>query len=92
MLQEEMFWKQKSTDKWISLGDNKTSYFHRSVVSHHTRNKILALKAEDNTWVTNQEMLKGMAINFFKTLYTDDSSLCRLETNIVFPNIGNDNS
>ncbi|KAL8137253.1 hypothetical protein V2J09_003254 [Rumex salicifolius] len=45
--QEEMFWFQKSREKWVELGDRNTAYFHAS-----RRHKyVLALKDHAENWV-----------------------------------------
>lgn len=30
--QEKIFWKQKSRDKWLTLEDRNTFYFHKSAI------------------------------------------------------------
>ena len=40
---EESFFKQKAKIQWLSLGDQNTSYFHKSVNGRQNRNKLLSL-------------------------------------------------
>lgn len=46
-----MFWKQKSKDRWIALGDGSTSFFHRQVVSYKHKSEVLALKDDNGKWL-----------------------------------------
>lgn len=48
--QEEILWFQKSHYQWLSEGDKNTKFFHRRTLSRKNRNKILALKDENNEW------------------------------------------
>lgn len=84
LLQEETFWKKKSNDCWIMLGNKNTSSFHRQVVLHKSRAKVLALKDANGCWITEQSLLKGMAVNFFKAHYTNDCSPRRMVSQVSF--------
>lgn len=80
LLQEELFWKQRSRDHWIALGDRNTSYFHSLASINKGKNKILTLKDSDNKLVTDQDSLKLMARDFFLHLYSNDSDDINLVT------------
>ena len=55
---EESFFKQKARIQWLSLGDQNTSYFHKSVNGRHNRNKLLSLTREDGEVVKGHEAVK----------------------------------
>ncbi|KAL8139423.1 LOW QUALITY PROTEIN: hypothetical protein V2J09_005444 [Rumex salicifolius] len=68
--QEEILWFQKSREKWIALGDRNTSFFHMSTIIRRRRNSIEMLRREDGSWETERSQLEGMALQFFKRLYS----------------------
>ena len=70
--QEEVLWFQKSREKWIALGDRNTQYFHTSTIIRRRRNMIEMLKNDDDQWVSESQELEGMAIEYYKKLYSMD--------------------
>ena len=68
--QEEIHWYQKSRCQWISFGDRNTSYFHTKTIIRRQRNKIKALKNEQNVWVWGEDSLKKMAREYFQKLFS----------------------
>ena len=51
---EESFLKQKARIQWLSLGDQNTSYFYKSVNGRQNRNKLLSLTREDGEVVESE--------------------------------------
>lgn len=66
---EELLWKQKSRNDWLMLGDRNTNYFHSQVNKRKRRNKIRALKLDDENWCYYEDRVKDEAVGFFKHLY-----------------------
>jgi hypothetical protein len=62
---EESFFKQKARIQWLSLRDQNTSYFHKSVNGRHNRNKLLSLAREDGEVVEGHEAVKSEVIEYF---------------------------
>ncbi|KAI9397521.1 hypothetical protein POPTR_003G047001v4, partial [Populus trichocarpa] len=62
---EESFFKQKARIQWLSLGDQNTSYFHKSVNGRQNRNKLLSLTREDGEVVEGHEAVKSEVIAYF---------------------------
>ncbi|KAL8170434.1 hypothetical protein V2J09_022238 [Rumex salicifolius] len=68
--QEEALWYQKSRESWLALGNRNTKFFHLSTIIHRRKNKILALRIdEEDTWITDQAELECSVVSFFN-LYT----------------------
>ena len=40
---EEIFWRQKSRDKWLDEGDRNTKYFYNSTIYNRSINKITSI-------------------------------------------------
>lgn len=41
--QQQVYWKQRGTIKWVKLGDENTSFFHANATIKHRRNAICSL-------------------------------------------------
>ncbi|KAL8140213.1 LOW QUALITY PROTEIN: hypothetical protein V2J09_006234 [Rumex salicifolius] len=89
--QEEVFWFQKSKEKWVELGDRNTSFFHTSTIVRHHRKHVTALKDQAKNWVVDKEALENMVVGLFKELYTllGDVRMVRLPRG-GFPTIPNE--
>ncbi|KAL4353283.1 hypothetical protein GQ457_06G010470 [Hibiscus cannabinus] len=68
--QDESFWMQKACASWVKYGDRNTKFFHTSVMTRRRRNKIMALKEDNETWISDQEELQIHAVSFFQQLFT----------------------
>jgi hypothetical protein len=42
--QQRVYWRQRGTIKWATLGDENTKFFHANAIVKHTRNYIRSLK------------------------------------------------
>ena len=62
---EESFFKQKARIQWLSLGDQNTSYFHKSVNGRQNRNKLLSVTRADGEVVEGHEAVKSEVIAYF---------------------------
>ena len=70
--QEETIWYQKSREKWITMGDRNTSYFHTSTIIRRRRNRIEMLQDDAGRWISNAGELEKLALEFFTRLYSLD--------------------
>ncbi|XP_061370937.1 uncharacterized protein LOC133313564 [Gastrolobium bilobum] len=88
-IQEELTWFQRSRCNWLAFGDRNSKFFHASTVSRNRRNKLLALKKDDGIWVEDPEILKLMAIDYFKSLYVEENQITNNLCGNQFPVINN---
>lgn len=70
--QEELMWYQRSRCKWLRWGDKNTSFFHASTRIRKKRQVVECLRNDAGVWIDDQTVLKSMAENFFRDLYTSD--------------------
>ena len=70
LAQEEVLWKQKAKESWLSEGDQNTSFFHASTVLRRRRNRVYALLDGDDEWICDQGDLQRLVGNFFISLYS----------------------
>ena len=66
---EEIFWWQKSKDKWLNGGDRNTSFFHNSVRSSRTRNFIVKLINAEGVEVFSEAAKGEVAVEFYHQLF-----------------------
>lgn len=56
-----------------------THFFHISTLVHRYRNHIQCIKCDNSSWVTGQEEVSNVLVDFFKNLFTSSgSSFCSL--------------
>ncbi|KAL7171208.1 hypothetical protein ACSBR2_035953 [Camellia fascicularis] len=67
--QEEILWFQKSRNKWLTLGDNNTRFFHMSTLTKRRKLKIHVLKDDNGNWILNTNDLKNHIMNHFSQLF-----------------------
>ncbi|KAG7556816.1 Zinc knuckle CX2CX4HX4C [Arabidopsis suecica] len=67
--EEESFWRQKSSEKWLLDGDKNTEFFHAAVKSKRVRNALNVL-LDDNGIEHSLNREKGqLASRFFEKLF-----------------------
>lgn len=71
---EEEFWKQKSRQLWLSLGDNNTGYFHAITKGRKTINKFMMIEDINGSPVYEEEQIAKVITDYYKYLFTSTSS------------------
>lgn len=66
--EEEIYWFQRSHQKWLLEGDCNTKYFHRVANGRKRKNTIFSLESESGT-ITDPALLLQHATEFYKTLF-----------------------
>ncbi|KAL4328991.1 hypothetical protein AHAS_Ahas13G0255400 [Arachis hypogaea] len=69
LMQEELFWYQKSREHWVKFGDRNTKFFHMQTIMRRKRNKVQGLFLEDGRWSTDPQELEECAIEFYRDLF-----------------------
>ena len=64
---EEAFFKQKTRNKWLNLGDNNSSYFHCLIKTRQERNTIKCLLDGDGNQV-EEDQIKDLVVDFYQKL------------------------
>lgn len=62
---EERFFRQKSRITWLRYGDHNTTFFHRRVQSCKAKNAIKKLVKDLGEEVTDPDLIKVEAVNYF---------------------------
>lgn len=67
--EEEMFWRQKSREKWLRLGDRNSKFFHFSVKVARSRMYLKKLRDKFGCEHWSDEAKAGVAIQYFSELF-----------------------
>lgn len=70
---EENYWKQRSRQLWLHLGDRNTGFFHASTKKRKAINKFAALEKEDGTTVYKEEKITSTIVDYFQKLFTPNN-------------------
>ena len=69
---EEEFWKQRSRQLWLALGDANTGYFHAVTKGRRARNRLSVIEDEDGLPVFEEEKISGVICKFYDNLFTSN--------------------
>ena len=65
---EEIFWRQKSREKWLNEGDRNTKYFHKSTLYNRAQNKITSLINHRGERTNNPTEIANTLVEYFQKL------------------------
>lgn len=69
-LDEEIYWKTKSRNRWLNTGDRNIRYFHSSAKARRVRNRILSIQDETGEINRGDKNIARIATNYFEDLFT----------------------
>ncbi|XP_043710215.1 uncharacterized protein LOC122659132 [Telopea speciosissima] len=69
LLQEEIFWRQKSRVQWLKEGESNTKFFHTMVNFRRGIGRVDKVKDGNGVWVHGQEDVGREAARFFVGLF-----------------------
>ena len=67
---EEEYWHQKSRNMWYSAGDLNTKFYHALTKQRRIRNKIVGLHDEAGNWITDENGVEKVAVDYFDGLFS----------------------
>ncbi|GAV92784.1 hypothetical protein CFOL_v3_36162, partial [Cephalotus follicularis] len=65
---EEAFFKQKSRIQWLKEGDSNTAFFHKVVKVRQSRNHIVRIKDDNDTWILAEAEIAQTGVNHFSNI------------------------
>ncbi|KAG7583258.1 Reverse transcriptase domain [Arabidopsis suecica] len=68
--EEELYWKQKSRERWLKEGDRNTKFFHGSVQRRRVQNRILSLFDANNVEQFSEGSKGDIAVEYFRKMFT----------------------
>lgn len=70
LMQEEVFWPQRSLVNGLKCGDKNTKFFHTTALLHSESNAIHTLQDEQGNSFSNLEDMLGAAADYFSNIFT----------------------
>lgn len=70
---EENYWKIKSRNQIINLGDRNTSFFHNAARTRYRRNIIESIKNPNGTWLEKRSEISNCLTDHFKSISNTNS-------------------
>ncbi|KAI0515770.1 hypothetical protein KFK09_008437 [Dendrobium nobile] len=89
--QEETYWKQKASAKYLVEGDKNTKYFHALVNRKRASNSILKISREDGYVTENGEKFDMLAVHHFKNRLNRIFNPTNLLNPSIIPSIVSEN-
>lgn len=63
---------QKLRVSWLRMGDKNTKFYYTSTLIRRRRNRVDMLMNKEGVWVEDATELKGMALSFYRELFTSN--------------------
>lgn len=86
--QEELYWLHQAKCKWLTQGDNNTTFFHQYSLIRRRKNRITALINYKGDWIFDEQKLQDIVIEFYHNLYSSAGLMApNFQTRVSFPSI-----
>ncbi|XP_077239712.1 uncharacterized protein LOC143880611 [Tasmannia lanceolata] len=72
LLQEEIFWRQKSRVNWLKEGNKNTAYFHSMASARRRNNRIEALEVKGFLSCSKDVITKEI-VDYYRSLYSSEN-------------------
>jgi hypothetical protein len=60
------YWKQRNTVRWVTLGDENTSFFHTMATISHKKNFIISIRNTEGIYFTEHEQKANLLWEAYK--------------------------
>lgn len=70
LIDEEVYWKQRSRADWLKEGDKNTKLFHHKVLTKKRKNKIKGVEDNNGRWIEDNEEVERRFCEYFQDLFT----------------------
>ena len=69
MIDEEIYWKQRSRADWLKEGDKNTKFFHSKASSRKRKKKIRGIETERGNWTKDEREVEKEFCDCFAGLF-----------------------
>ncbi|GAA0168908.1 reverse transcriptase [Lithospermum erythrorhizon] len=83
---EEDFLSQQSGIKWLAEGDKNTGFYHNYIRKRRKQSAVLGI-LEEGAWLTDSEEIAASGVNYFKDLFTGDTTSEEVELVDCIPSL-----
>lgn len=66
LMHQKLYWKQRGSIKWVTLGDASTKFFHSNATIKYRHNLITVLENDDGISVTDHSAKAALIWEAFK--------------------------
>lgn len=67
---DEAYWKQRSRQLWLTLGDSNSGYFHAVTKTRKARNRLTVLENEDGIPSFEEDQISRLVCSYYEKLFT----------------------
>lgn len=67
---EEEYWRQRSRQVWLTLGDSNTGYFHAISKGRKAKNRLSVLEDNNGTPKFEEDQIAGLICEYYEQLFT----------------------
>ncbi|GMY17800.1 hypothetical protein FCV25MIE_13039, partial [Fagus crenata] len=75
LLQDEIYWRQRSRESWLTAGDRNTKFFHQRAKQRKGRNLIKGIMDSNGIWWENEAHMGNVAIDYFNDIFSANPSM-----------------
>ena len=87
LAKEEVFWRQKSMEKWLVEGDRNTKFFHNSTIHSKALKTITQIKDNNGSTIDNPTEIAQTFITYYENLLNNYDSSNLTKQKIMLNNI-----
>ena len=70
LINEEIYWKQRSRVDWLKEGDKNTKFFHNKASSMRKKNSIWGIKDNSGRWIEKPKEVEHEFCSYFTNLFS----------------------
>jgi hypothetical protein len=75
LIKEEILWKSKSREQWLTCKDLNTRFFHTSTLIRRRSNSVDYLQKDSGAWVSQRAEIGGTFVSHFMNLFSTSSPI-----------------
>lgn len=84
LIDEEMYWKQRSRADWLKEGDKNTKFFHSKATTRKKKNRIWGIEDKQGNWIEEIAEVEAEFCEYFQEIFTTSSpSEAQMDTALV---------
>lgn len=69
-LSKEPYWKQRSRQLCLTLGDSNSGYFHAVTKARKARNRLTVLENDDSVPYFGEDQISSLVYSYYDKLFT----------------------